>query len=122
VSLVPSSTLRALVPPLSLPNLPLTRVLPHEEVEAHLLANSGARPLDRDSVDARIILEIRNRSGRAINVPADVGGFPVLPSNIRRLVLPTNPDGVVDRFGRTRLDEWLEGLARKLEVPSVRSS
>jgi hypothetical protein len=115
-------SVRATAPPLSLPNLPLTSVLAYNEVEAYVKANAGARPLDRDAVDSRIINEITSRSGSVPNSPADKAGpgtgsdgFPTLAMNRRTLTIPANPNDVVDAVGRTRIEAWLETLARELE-------
>jgi hypothetical protein len=114
-SATPVATLRAPAPPLSLDNLPLSSVMPYTQVESFLLANAGARPLDRDPVDARVIRDIKQRTGRAINSPNDVGGYPVLAQNRRPLTVPASPNEVVDAAGRTRIESWLEGFARALE-------
>jgi hypothetical protein len=49
-----------------------------EQAFNDVLAGAGAFP--RDSVDARIVAEVRNGTGHWINDPADVGGWPVLTS------------------------------------------
>jgi hypothetical protein len=102
-------------PPISLANVPLSSVMPYTQVESYLTANAGARPLDRDPVDVRVINDIRNRTGHPINNPADVGGYPNLAVNIRPLTVPADPNAVVDAVGRTRIEQWLEGYARALE-------
>jgi hypothetical protein len=112
---LPVSTLRASSPPLTLSTLPLSSVMPYTQVEASVLANAGARPLDRDSVDARIVRDVKYRTGRVINTPNDVGGYPVLARRQRSLTVPANPHGVVDGAGRTRIEAWLESYARALE-------
>jgi hypothetical protein len=43
------------------------------------LANCGARPWDRDPIDARIIADVRNGTGRIIDSEQEVGGYPVRP-------------------------------------------
>jgi len=88
-------------------------------VEASLTANSGARPLDRDPVDKRVINDIRNRTGKSINTPAAVGGYPTLAEAHRPLIIPSNPNQTVDAYGRTRMEQWLEGMARDLEGASA---
>jgi hypothetical protein len=40
-------------------------------VQAHVLANAGARPWDRDEVDARIVAEVTARGGQIRDVPTD---------------------------------------------------
>ena len=67
-------SVRALAPPLTLANLPLASALPHARVEAYVTANAGARPLDRDAVDARIIREIATRTGSVPNTPSEKVG------------------------------------------------
>lgn len=58
---------RVAVPPLPLPATPL----PSAAVEAHVLAQAGARPADRDATDRRIIAEVRDRKGRVRDEPPD---------------------------------------------------
>src|SRR5688572_6361126 len=115
-------SVRASSPPLGLANLPLTSALPVAHVEAYVKANAGARPLDRDVVDARIINEITTRTGFVPNNPSEVAGagtaddgFPMLEVNRRPLTIPSNPNAVVDGRGRTRIEIWLEAFARELE-------
>jgi len=102
-------------PPLSLANLPLSSLMPYTQVESYLTANAGARPLDRDPVDARVINNIRSRTGHVINNPSDVGGYPTLAVNTRPLTVPSNPNAVADSVGRTQIELWLESYARALE-------
>jgi hypothetical protein len=115
-------SVRSSAPPLALPNLPLTSALPVGEVEAYVKANAGARPLDRDVVDRRIINDITTRTGFVPNNPSEVAGvgtaddgFPILEENRRALTVPSNPNAVVDGRGRTRIEAWLEAFARELE-------
>lgn len=37
----------------------------------------GARPWERDPIDARIVADVRNGTGRIIDSEQDVGGYPV---------------------------------------------
>lgn len=85
-----------------------------------VLNGAGARPVDRDAVDKRIITEVRNRTGKIINcVAADgstrcsknAGGWPTLAVNRRALTLPTNPNTVTPS-GYTNLELWLQSLDR----------
>lgn len=98
-----------------------------EDVERHLLANAGARPGDRDPVDARIIRQIRQREGSFIDSPEEVGGYPQWRPVTRRLVTPKNPNGDDDGDGYTNLEEWLHRYAAAVEKgtgrrPSARPS
>ena len=113
---------RANSPPLELTNLPLSSALPYTEVERYLTTNAGARPLDRDAVDARIIREIEARTGSVPNLTSEkaglgtsADGFPILAEMRRKLTVPRDPNVVVDSVGRTRIEVWLEEFARLLE-------
>jgi hypothetical protein len=88
------------------------------EIEDRLLAESGARPLDRDPVDTRIIDNMVARTGETltgtINHPDDTGGYPVMAANVRAL---TPPSSTADSNGNgySDLEEWLHGFAAELE-------
>jgi hypothetical protein len=114
--------IRATSPPFSVASLPLSSALSFDQVESFVKANAGARPLDRDAVDARIINEITARTGSVPNTPAEKAGpgtssdgFPVLAVNRRSLTVPANPNEAIDSVGRTRIEGWLETFARELE-------
>jgi len=79
-------------------------------VASSVLANAGARPSDRDSVDTRIVNEVIARTGSLIATQADVGGWPVLAVNFRALTLPANPN-TITASGYTNLEIWLHGYA-----------
>jgi hypothetical protein len=96
-------------------------ILPNPEVLPYVLANAGARPLDRDSVDERVVKDVKNGTGHRIGSPAEVGGYPVLAEVRRTLSVPANANEVVDAVGRTRIEVWLESYARALE-PGARTS
>lgn len=76
------------------------------EAYEHVLANAGARPLDRDATDLRFIAEVGNGTGRA--APKSVpGGYPSLAVNvINHTDIPADPDEVMPS-GYTALEEWL---------------
>jgi hypothetical protein len=52
--------------------LPALDILPSQEVTAHVLSNSGARPWDRDEVDARLVEEVEARAGEIRDEPTDL--------------------------------------------------
>ena len=113
---------RASSPPLELTNLPLSSVLSYTEVERYVTANAGARPLDRDAVDSRIVQEIARRTGSVPNRTSDkagldtsADGFPILTEKKRKLTVPRDPNAVIDSVGRTRVEAWLEEFAQRLE-------
>lgn len=77
--------------------------LPAQKLEQYLLANAGARPKDRDSVDRRIIEEFTARRGRIIDSQEQVGGYPQSESRYRALDIPRD------------MEPWLAKLAEQLE-------
>jgi len=89
--------------------------MPSSQVKSNLLRLAGARPLDRDDVDKRIITNIKTGKGRIINTPSAVGGWPGLREMRRKLVLPTNPNDDSDGDGYTNMEEWLHEMAKKVE-------
>ena len=62
----------------------------HSAAESYelVLARAGAS-LQRDAVDARVVADVRNRRGKLINSPSQVGGWPTL----RSLPAPPDTDG-----------------------------
>jgi hypothetical protein len=99
------------------------------EAYVFVLNHAGARPADRDSVDIRILNDVRNGTGRIIDSQDEVGGWPNLPQNYRVLTLPSNPNSDDDGDGYTNLEEWLHAFAAEVEgygftlnaIPSVRA-
>jgi hypothetical protein len=88
----------------------------NEAMEAFVLANVGARPLDRDSADTRIIDDIAARTVRSVHSQNDVGGWPELANNVRALAIPANPHAIAPgQTFRTNIEIWLETLAAELE-------
>jgi pectate lyase len=84
-------------------------------VYERVLTYAGARPTDRDSVDKRIVSEVRQRKGKFINCvspngtarcAANGGGWPSMPQNRRTLVLPAN-QATIRSNGYTNLENWL---------------
>lgn len=93
-----------------------------------VLRRVGARPADRDSVDKRIIQQVRNRTGGLINCVApngstrcskNAGGWPTMAENRRALTLPANPN-TVTASGYTNLELWLHQMAAQVEGRSAR--
>lgn len=78
--------------------------LPARQVLDRVLRGAGARPADRDEVDARIVASVRSGTGRIIDSQDDVGGYPEVEGVYRRLEIP---DGDIDA--------WLHELAIELE-------
>lgn len=103
---------RADEPPITVPGY---RVRPAIEVEEWVLGTAGARPADRDPVDARIVQEVRDRKGHIPASQEGVGGWPALAQNRRALTLPPNINGDDDGDGYTNLEEWLHGYSLAVE-------
>lgn len=99
-------------------------VLPVQTAYEAVLANAGARPEQRDEVDAQTIAEVRQGIGRIKNcVTADgsercalnAGGWPLYEIHTHALIVPPNPHSDSDGDGYTNFEEWLESFARALE-------
>lgn len=90
-------------------------VKPSEEVFDWVLANAGARPADRLPYESRIVENVRNGTGKVIDSLAEIGGWPVVAANERKLVIPKDPGADPDGNGYTNLEEWLESYAAFVE-------
>ncbi len=109
---------------LAAPLLPLgLRGASASSVYESVLARAGARPLQRDSVDQRIVQSVRTRTGRIINCVApngtvrcnrNAGGWPTLAVNRRTLTLPAD-QATLTASGYTNLEMWLHRMATDLE-------
>jgi hypothetical protein len=109
-------------------NASVTAVDPLVAEEA-VLARAGAS-LRRDSVDARVVANVKTRTGAIINSQADVGGWPALASGTARI--DTDGDGMPDDWERrnrlnpsdpidaardangdgvTNIEDWMNALA-----------
>lgn len=87
-------------------------------VYERVLSYAGARPSDRDSVDKRIVADVRQRRGRIINCVsgdgttrcnANAGGWPSVAQNRRTLTLPANQASIASN-GYSNLENWLHSL------------
>ena len=71
------TTSSARIIPAQKPALPFgVKVLRADQVEEHVIANAGARPWDRDPVDARIVADTVEGRGEIIDSEEQVGGYP----------------------------------------------
>jgi len=89
----------------------------------HVLAHAGARPTDRDSVDKRVVMNVRTRTGQIINCVSpngttrcskNAGGWPTYAQNRRTLTLPANPSSIASN-GYSNLENWLNGMDKSLD-------
>ncbi len=110
---------------------PKVTVCSAQQAYVKVLAGAGCRYPRRDSVDARIVTEVREGSGRIIDRPEQVGGFPEIrggeaPSDRDHDGMPDSwetshgldpddpSDGSRDRDGDgyTNIEEYTNGLVR----------
>jgi pectate lyase len=98
------------------------------EARADVLARAGARAPSLDAVDRRIVADVKQRTGRIIDDPAQVGGWPKLAAGTPQRdadddgmpdawetdhgLDPARADGAGDRDGDgyTNVEEYLDGL------------
>ena len=101
----------------NVPTFEPSGVTTHNTLTAYeqVLNKAGARPGDRDSVDNRIVKDIKYQKGQFINSQNDVGGWPTLKVNYRKLTIPTNPHDDDDNDGYTNLEEWLHSYSKQVE-------
>jgi hypothetical protein len=96
-------------------------VLPNARVLTHVLANAGARPNDRDVVDARVVSDVTARKGGRIASQSEVGGWPPLQVVRQRYAVPPSPNApgrcgaTTEGVARTVIECDLEARARRLE-------
>ena len=111
-------------------SVPRTRTLKAGVALKRVLGTAGASR-DRDSVDERLVRQFRRGTGRLIDAPREVGGYPALATgrpyrdadrdgmaNAWERRNGTNPRrkdaaGDVDRDGWTNIEEFINSLARK---------
>lgn len=108
----PRDDLRVEEAPVSV--VPLTLLAP-DTLAGALFPRVGARPAERDAVDARVFAQLSAGEGRVINSPREVGGLPALPETHRALSLPDDPAGDDDQDGYTNLEAWLHREAARVE-------
>ena len=90
------------------------------EVKKYIIANVGAYPAFRDSLDTRFISEMINGRGPLSpkqGAPA-AGDWPTLAANKIKLAIPPNPHADDDGDGYTNLEEWLHSQAAIVEGKS----
>ena len=93
---------------------PYRQARPAATVYPGILAHAGARPAERNPIDARIITAIADGSGRQIDDETAVGGWPALTSGKRLLALPVPSANRFDADGVRRLARWLCDSSRSV--------
>ena len=85
-------------------------------IESIVLASAGARPADRDADDARIINDVKERTGPDFYDMPPFDGPQTLAENSAADTLPADPSGDSDGDGYTNLEEWLHSKAAVVEA------
>lgn len=89
-----------------------------------VLSNAGSRPGQRDTVDARVIADVVNKTGQLVNCVSDdgstrcsknAGGWPNIQENSHQLAIPADPHGDDDGDGYSNVEEWLHALSAQVE-------
>ena len=88
-------------PPIWLDGL---KALPAAETFAHVVRHVGARPKDRDTIDQRIITDLKERKGRIIDSQTEVGGYPEQAMTRRPLDVP-----------KEGIEAWLRTFSAQVE-------
>lgn len=90
-------------------------------VKASIIANVGAYPSFRDSIDTRLINEMTNGTGPKATLTSapSFGDWPTLTTHKIKLAIPPNPHADDDGDGYTNLEEWLHSQAAIVEGKSL---
>jgi pectate lyase len=78
---------------------PPVQTQPAEEAFELVLKKAGATLPRRDSVDARMVSDVRNGTGKIINNEKEVGGWPVYAFG--QPIVDTSSDGIPDEWKKT---------------------
>ncbi len=89
------------------------KILSTQITENYVLHQAGARPTDRDSVDARIANEVRTGTGDWMDQAEVINAYPDLNKNTVLFTI-SNPNVDDDNDGYTNLEELL--FEMKLEI------
>lgn len=95
-------------------NFPLVATSDAFQAYDHVLEKAGAILPIRDAIDRRIVKEVRNKTGKLIDMPSDVGGLIKLASGASPQ--DTDKDGMPDHW------EIKWGLDPKDEVDGVKDT
>ena len=79
---------------------------PAKDAVEFVVRHAGARPLDRDAVDQRILSDFAARKGRFIDSQEEIGGYPKSAMTQRKLTIPASAQEVA---------VWLAKFASELE-------
>ncbi|MEK5026081.1 pectinesterase family protein [Paenibacillus sp. FSL M7-1046] len=74
---------------------------PASDAYANVLAGAGATLPRRDAYDARVMNDVKNRTGQHINSPLEIGGYPDYPETASKVV-DQDHDGMNDAWETAR--------------------
>ena len=84
------------------------RIKPSGKVWLWVKNFAGSYPKSRNPIDQRVIGNVENLSGKIINSPEDVGGWPEVPSQTHSLKVPERPFEIVSgSTSMLRIEAWL---------------
>ena len=107
IAMIDDGVVQLSAPPAWWPDVP--DVQPWDAA-AQVLRSAGARPAQRDPIDARIVRSVIEGNGTIIDSQQQVGGYPVRTPRTRAVAVPEGIDA------RRR---WLDGLSRDLNEDST---
>ena len=100
----------------------LRATLPTDRLLESISSYVGARPSERDEIDARIVREVNTSTGTlkdcTLGCSRATGAVFAAPYTYRQLKLPKRPFGDANKDGYTNLENWLHGFARQVEGAS----
>jgi hypothetical protein len=94
---------------------PTYSMIPASQVKSYIVANAGSRPAMRDAADKRVIGNLINFTGRLIDSPVDVGGWPFYSMTSKVFDAGTDPHGDNNGNGYTNVEEILHQMAAVVE-------
>lgn len=83
--------------PFSLSSQPVANIEAADQAYEAVLAHAGARLPQQDAIDARIIHDVQNGTGRQINSQKEVGGYPQYEA-VQDTRLDSDNDGMPDKW------------------------
>lgn len=92
------------------------KVIEKDNLDDYILENVGSRPWERNKADQKVLDSYVNGDGQIIDCVDDndctnsAGGWYLLGSSSRPLVVPDNPHGDDDLDGFTNVEEWISAF------------
>ncbi len=83
------------------------KLIPSRSVYPDILSLAGARPAKRNPIDARIIADVADGTGRMVDNETAAGGWPAIAPQQRTLSLPAASNTRLDPAAVAKLQRWL---------------